>query len=82
MGTLKRRIIEAEEPKEEPPMDVSGWIPVSERLPPDGVLVFAYGKRAEYGFRRDGQWGDTLYGGVLGNGPTHWMPMPEPPEVK
>ena len=55
------------------------WIPVDERLPPDGVLVFAYGKRAEYGFRRDGQWVDTLYGGVLANGPTHWMPLPDPP---
>lgn len=57
------------------------WIPVEERLPPDGVLVLAYGKRAEYGFRRDGQWIDTLYGGVLANGPTHWMPLPEPPEA-
>lgn len=55
------------------------WIPVAERLPPDGVLVFAYGKRAEYGFRRDGQWIDTLYGGVLANGPSHWMPLPAPP---
>lgn len=55
------------------------WIPVTERLPPDGVLVLAYRKRCEYGFRRDGQWIDTLYGGVLGNGPSHWMPLPAPP---
>jgi hypothetical protein len=55
------------------------WIPSSERLPPEGVLVFAYGKRAEYGFRRDGKWVDTLYGGVLANEPTHWMPLPAPP---
>jgi len=55
------------------------WIPVTERLPPDGVLVLAYRRRCEYGFRRDGQWIDTLYGGVLGNGPTHWMPLPAPP---
>lgn len=55
------------------------WIPVTERLPPDGVLVLAYRKRCDYGFRRDGQWIDTLYGGVLANGPTHWMPLPAPP---
>ena len=55
------------------------WIPVTEQLPPDGVLVLAYRKRCDYGFRRDGQWIDTLYGGALANGPTHWMPLPAPP---
>ena len=58
------------------------WIPVEERLPEDGVLVLAYNRRCDYGFRRDGQWIDTLYGGVLAKGPSHWMPLPEPPEVK
>ena len=57
------------------------WIPVSEMLPPDEVVVLAYRNRCEYGFRRDGVWIDTLYGGVLGNGPSHWMPLPEPPST-
>ena len=61
----------------------SKWIPVSERMPEDGVVVLAWnGKRVVFGYARDGEWIDTLYGWVIPNGPTHWMPLPEPPEVK
>jgi hypothetical protein len=35
-----------------------------------------------FGCRRDGDWIDTLYGWVITDGPSHWMPLPEPPEVK
>jgi hypothetical protein len=56
------------------------WIPVSERLPPDGTVVLAWnGKRVVFGYARDGDWIDTLYGWVIPNGPSHWMPLPEPP---
>jgi hypothetical protein len=59
------------------------WIPVSERLPTDETVVLAWsGKRVAFGSMSDGQWIDTLYGWVIPNGPTHWMPLPKPPEVK
>jgi len=56
------------------------WIPVSERLPPDETVVLAWsGKRVAFGYMSDGQWIDTLYGWVIPLGPSHWMPLPEPP---
>jgi hypothetical protein len=56
------------------------WIPVTERLPDDGVVVLAWlGKRVVFGYSREGQWIDTLYGWVLKNEPSHWMPLPAPP---
>jgi len=57
------------------------WIPSSERLPPDGTVVLAWrGTRVVFGFRREGQWIDTLFGWTIPEGPTHWMPLPGPPE--
>jgi len=57
------------------------WIPSSERLPPDGTVVLAWkGKRVLFGYVRDGQWIDTLFGWTIPEGPTHWMPLPGPPE--
>jgi hypothetical protein len=112
MGLLKRRIIEAMEPKEEEPMGYmkdllirirSGsdesiiealdellprWISVTERLPepdymgnavgvlaclPDGERCIAFCDNDEYGVR----WNCNST-----QKPTHWMPLPEPPEVK
>ena len=56
------------------------WIPVTERLPADRTVVLAWnGKRVAFGYVRDGSWIDTLYGWFIPNGPTHWMPLPEPP---
>ena len=61
---------------------VQKWISVSDRMPEDGKVVLAWNRnRAVFGYARDGQWIDTLYGWVVPNGPTHWMPLPEPPEV-
>ena len=59
------------------------WIPVEERMPAEGTIVLAWdGTRIVFGYARDGQWIDTLYGWVIPDGPRHWMPLPEPPEVK
>ena len=59
---------------------IDGWISETERMPEDGVVVLAWqGKRVVFGYARDGQWIDTLYGWVIPNGPTHWMPLPAPP---
>ena len=62
-----------------------GWISVSERLPDFevDVLVFCNGV-AQWGVRSNNCRGWALatgwadYDDVV----THWMPMPEPPEVK
>ena len=60
------------------------WIPVSERLPEDGKTVIAY-------FQRFGDVGEAVYDKDLNGfsdgrggcyGASHWMPLPEPPEVK
>jgi hypothetical protein len=57
-----------------------GWIRASDRMPDEGVVVMAWsGKIVCFGYASDGQWIDTLYGWVIPNGPTHWMPLPPPP---
>jgi hypothetical protein len=57
------------------------WIPVTERLPPDRTVVLAWsGKRVAFGYISYGNWIDPLYGLVIPNAPTHWMPLPAPPE--
>jgi hypothetical protein len=55
------------------------WIPVSGRFPADRQIVLAWRDKVVFGYRRDGQWIDTLYGWVIPNGPSHWMPLPSPP---
>jgi hypothetical protein len=51
-------------------------------MPPDKTVVLAWsGKRVAFGYVSDGNWIDTLYGWVIPNGPSHWMPLPEPPQV-
>ena len=83
MGYLKRRIIEDMEPTE---YELARrWIPVEERLPEEGVsvLVNHWITGIEMAFRRDDQWGITWTGFMgSGSGYTHWMPLPEPPEVQ
>ena len=61
------------------------WIPVEERLPEEGVsvLVNHWMTGIEMAYRRGDQWGITWTGFMgSGSGYTHWMPLPEPPEVK
>ena len=67
------------------------WIPVQERLPEEGVVVLAYlPKQADV---ESGVYASMLsklqtlkgtFSTSFGFGfeATHWMPLPEPPEVK
>lgn len=58
------------------------WIPVSERLPEDRVRVLGFdGDRVFEAELFEGQWiwvSNKAHNWVV----THWMPLPEPPEVR
>lgn len=66
---LKRRIAELEAARQ--------WIPVGERLPEESGLYLIY-------YYDDKAYGGAWYNANIGFdcGVTHWMPLPEPPEVK
>jgi hypothetical protein len=59
------------------------WIPVSERLPEDyaDVLAIADNGQKLLAWREDGRWQSLVNSPEL-DSVTHWMPLPEPPEVK
>lgn len=64
------------------------WIPVSERLPEEGTEILAYAdnRRCNAEFWRGEWWhacqGFEKRGGRMLKRVSHWMPLPEPPEVK
>lgn len=60
------------------------WIPVSERLPKEGIVVLTYdiNKEIEFGEYQNGKWywlaeSCTDYW-AKNNGVVAWMPLPEP----
>lgn len=66
-------------------LDKRKWIPVSERLPEhaEECIVFAENDVC-YGYYdyRVKAWRFTDDGFVFKVSPTHWMPLPEKPEIK
>jgi hypothetical protein len=66
--------------------DEPGWIPVEDRLPERNEIVLAFDQGGvtvgSYSPMLEDWW--TLQVGRMSPGAvvTHWMPLPEPPEVK
>ena len=61
---------------------MSEWIPVSERLPQDDQRVLVWSQSnglhiAYLDWQRQWRDADDNYGKKI----THWMPLPDPPEV-
>jgi hypothetical protein len=86
MGFVKDRWIEAMQPT--PQEWDRRWIPVSERLPEDCQRVIACFPPVRSGdptdvceatFNKSQGWFAMEHGCYTA---THWMPLPEPPEVK
>ena len=88
---IVRELVAATQPQNAPqniPEIISGWIPVSERIPDNTEPVLCIEKRADFGtygqpfvcWHDGGGWvGKTNYRPIV----THWMPLPAAPqEVK
>jgi len=60
---------------------MTGWVRVSERLPERRVDVLVYFKSGVMAVTdyADGWWD---YEDAYGEGPTHWMPLPERPKIE
>jgi|688.fasta_scaffold915698_2 hypothetical protein len=69
-------------------MSEQRWITVEERLPKDGERVLVadncpHADRRFIGVLLNGEWCDTNCYILKGRRyPTHWMPLPEPPDAK
>ena len=53
------------------------WIPVSKQLPEDGVRVLVYDGVLVYDADYSYDYGAWEWGAEV----THWMPLPEPPDL-
>ena len=61
----------------------SPWVSVEDRLPVDDSLVLVYdGKFPKPYMARLEEWGRWLDDQLIDCKPTHWMPLPDPPEEK
>lgn len=67
---------------------MSEWITCSERMPDEGqhVIILCDGAFVLYAQYRDGEFFDVVRNGeeffeTQSRNVTHWMPLPEPPEV-
>jgi len=65
-------------------IDAAEWVPVSERLPECEVHVLAWDSRegCERIAYMDGTWYMVGFDDDTAICVSHWMPLPEPPEVK
>lgn len=67
---------------------IENWISVEDRLPNEGANVLVYipfrGSHLHYvSYMESGLWYvPTMYGRSSLNDITHWMPLPQPPEVE
>lgn len=85
LRSADRRIDELEDALDAARSKAAEWIPVSERLPEDGEWVLWFNQswsQPTVVAKRDGEsldWGGDLNCALSGF--THWMPLPEPPQV-
>lgn len=64
--------------------DMSKWIGVKDRLPDDNerVIAFRPNEADVSAYKYCVMWGWSVKISIKHRGISHWMPLPEPPEVK
>jgi hypothetical protein len=75
------RIEELEDELAETQSKILRWIPVTERLPPGDIRVLIWCGNFVDVATLNWKYG-WMYDDYGSPEPTHWMPMPEPPEAK